>query len=135
MAPVATHDQVDAKAPTTEERIESLKKDAQVFNPFYSPSIGDDGDDTYEFAQYKVCFRTSSSSRIVRLFPLQPSFPNLSWEPLKEVPFSDRGLVADPEKKNLLGAAQKVRHLTPAIGTELLGIDLRQLTDAQKDEL
>jgi sulfonate dioxygenase len=57
------------------------------------------------------------------------------WEPLKEVQVSDRGLQADPSKKNLLGAASKVRHLTPAIGTELLGIDLRQLTHAQKDEL
>ncbi|KAJ6576676.1 hypothetical protein DFH09DRAFT_1149990 [Mycena vulgaris] len=118
MAPVATNEQVNTTEPPTNiERIESLKKEAQVFNPFYSPSIGDDGDDKYEFAQFK------------------PSFPKLSWEPLKEVPFSDRGLVADPAKKSLLSGAQKVRHLTPAIGTELLGIDLRQLSDAQKDEL
>lgn len=48
---------------------------------------------------------------------------------------TDRGISADPAKKNLLSAAQKVRHLTPAIGTEILGVDLRQLTDAQKDEL
>ncbi|KAJ7928887.1 hypothetical protein B0H13DRAFT_968408 [Mycena leptocephala] len=115
MAPVATHD--NATQPTQADRVEALKSEAQVFNPFYSPSIGDDGDDKYEFAHFK------------------PSFPKLSWEPLKEVPFSDRGLVADPAKKSLLGAAQKVRHLTPAIGTELLGIDLRQLSDAQKDEL
>jgi sulfonate dioxygenase len=115
MAPVATHD--NASEPTQTERIEALKKDAKVFNPFYSPSIGDDGDDKYEFAQFK------------------PSFPSLSWEPLKEVAVSDRGLLADPEKKSLFGAAQKVRHLTPAIGTEILGIDLRQLTDTQKDEL
>ncbi|KAJ7903349.1 hypothetical protein B0H14DRAFT_3679612, partial [Mycena olivaceomarginata] len=103
--------------PTQAERIEALKNDSQVFNPFYSPSIGDDGDDKYEFANFK------------------PSFPALSWEPLKEVSVSDRGLAADPAKKSLLGAAQKVRHLTPAIGTELLGIDLRQLSDTQKDEL
>ncbi|KAK7033258.1 putative alpha-ketoglutarate-dependent sulfonate dioxygenase [Favolaschia claudopus] len=115
MAPVATHD--NTSEPTQAERIEALKNDAQVFNPFYSPSIGDDGDDKYEFAQFK------------------PSFPKLTWAPLKEISVSDRGLVADPTKKNLLGAAQKVRHLTPAIGTELLGIDLRQLTGAQKDEL
>ncbi|KAL0562471.1 hypothetical protein V5O48_019616, partial [Marasmius crinis-equi] len=48
---------------------------------------------------------------------------------------TDRGLSADPQKKNLLSAASKVRHYTPAIGTELEGIDLRKLTDAQKDEL
>lgn len=65
----------------------------------------------------------------------QPSFPNLSWEPLKEVAVVDRGQFADPAKANLLGSASKVKHLTPSIGTEILGIDLRQLTDAQKDEL
>ncbi|KAJ6513077.1 alpha-ketoglutarate-dependent sulfonate dioxygenase [Mycena sanguinolenta] len=112
MAPVATHENGTQRTQT-----EILKNDAKVFNPFYSPSIGDDGRDNYEYAQFK------------------PSFPALSWEPLKEVQVSDRGLLADPTKKNLFGAAQKVRHLTPAIGTELLGIDLRQLTEAQKDEL
>ena len=48
---------------------------------------------------------------------------------------TDRALNADPEKKSLLSAASKVTHLTPTIGTELLGIDLRQLSDSQKDEL
>lgn len=88
-----------------------------VFNPFYSPSVGDDGDETYPFAQFK------------------PSFPDLSWEPLKEVAVSERGLYADPSKKGLLSAATKVKHFTPVIGTELSGIDLRQLSDSQKDEL
>ena len=48
---------------------------------------------------------------------------------------TDRGQFADPEKKSLLAAASKVVALTPAIGTEIHGLDLRQLTDAQKDEL
>jgi len=59
----------------------------------------------------------------------------LSWAPLEEVEVVDRGLSADPTKANLLQAASKVTHLTPAIGTEILGIDLRQLSNAQKDEL
>jgi len=59
----------------------------------------------------------------------------LAWEPLKEVEVVDRGLSADPTKANLFRAASKVSHLTPAIGTEILGIDLRQLSNAQKDEL
>lgn len=54
---------------------------------------------------------------------------------MKEVAVTDRGLFADPSKKALLSAAVKVRHLTPAIGTEILGLDLRQLSDAQRDEL
>ena len=42
---------------------------------------------------------------------------------------------ADPEKKSLLSAATKITHYTPTIGTEISGIDLRQLSDSQKDEL
>ncbi|KAI1618474.1 putative alpha-ketoglutarate-dependent sulfonate dioxygenase [Exophiala viscosa] len=56
--------------------------------------------------------------------------------PVKEFePATDRAFFADPEKKSLLAAAQKVRNLTPYIGTELVGIQISQLTDAQKDEL
>jgi sulfonate dioxygenase len=59
----------------------------------------------------------------------------LTWEPLTEQAVTDRGLSADPAKKSLFGAAQKVKHLTPVIGTEITGIDLRQLSSGQKDEL
>jgi sulfonate dioxygenase len=76
-----------------------------------------------------------SSEPLCLLTPIQPTFPDISWEPLKEVKVIDRGLRANPEKKTLLSAASKVTTLTPTIGTELLGIDLRRLSDAQKDEL
>lgn len=59
----------------------------------------------------------------------------MHWEPLKDIAVIERGLHADPSKKNLFSAAKAVKHLTPAIGTEIIGLDLRQLTDAQKDEL
>ncbi|KAF9000670.1 alpha-ketoglutarate-dependent sulfonate dioxygenase [Cyathus striatus] len=108
MAPVATE---KGLAPP------DLKDTAKVFNPFYSPSIGDDGDKAYRFAEFK------------------PHFPDVTWEPLTEIEVNERGLHADPQKKHLLSAAKKVRHLTPAIGTEIDGIDLSQLSDAQKDEL
>jgi sulfonate dioxygenase len=56
--------------------------------------------------------------------------------PVKEFePPKDRAFFADPEKKSLFAAAKQVRHLTPYIGTELVGIQLSQLSDAQKDEL
>lgn len=51
------------------------------------------------------------------------------------VPPDDRAFFADVTKKNILGAAVEVKHLTPYIGTELQGIQLSQLTDAQKDDL
>lgn len=47
----------------------------------------------------------------------------------------DPGTRADPEKKALFGAAKEVIHLTKHIGTELVGIQLTELTDQQKDEL
>ena len=35
--------------------IKDQQAGAKVFNPFYSPSIGDDGDNSYQFSKYKVC--------------------------------------------------------------------------------
>ena len=70
------------------------------------------------------------------LFPfLQPTWPDVEWEPLGPINVIDRGLSADPEKKSLSAAAKKIKYLTPAIGVEVDGIDLRQLSDTQKDEL
>jgi len=111
MAPVATSERVQETKPTP------TKQAPKIFNPFYSPPGDDNGDENYKFVEYK------------------PSFPDVSWEPLQEVAVTERALLADPSKKNLFSAATKVTHLTPAIGTEILGVDLRQLTDAQKDEL
>ena len=68
-------------------------------------------------------------------FVFQPTFPDVSWAPLEELKVVDRGLGADPAKKSVLSAASKVITLTPTIGTELHGIDLRRLSDVQKDEL
>ncbi|KAN0120772.1 alpha-ketoglutarate-dependent sulfonate dioxygenase [Russula decolorans] len=93
------------------------QKNGQLINLFYSPSFIDDGNERYKYAQYK------------------PSFPDVSWEPLREAKVIDKGLRANSEKRVLLSAASKVITLTPTIGTELQGIDLRQLSDAQKDEL
>ena len=47
----------------------------------------------------------------------------------------DPGSRADPEKKALLSAAKEVIHLTAHIGTEIVGLQLKDLTDQQKDEL
>ncbi|KAJ5902978.1 Taurine catabolism dioxygenase TauD/TfdA [Penicillium tannophilum] len=47
----------------------------------------------------------------------------------------DPGSRADPEKKTLLSAAKEVIPLTRHIGTEIVGLQLKDLTDQQKDEL
>jgi len=59
----------------------------------------------------------------------------VDWKPLQEIEVVDRGHEADPKKATLFSLASKVKHLTPAIGTELVGVDLRQLSDKAKDEL
>ncbi|KAG0679243.1 hypothetical protein C6P40_004327 [Pichia californica] len=52
-----------------------------------------------------------------------------------DVPFVDRGKNADPEKKSLFGAATEIINLTKNVGTEIVGLQLEDLTDQQKDEL
>ena len=74
-------------------------------------------DDTYEFEH------------------LRPNFPVLHWPALTEVPYNDKGLLGDPEFKNLLGSATDVFDYNPKIGTEVHGVDLAKLTDAQKNDL
>jgi len=49
--------------------------------------------------------------------------------------YVDAGSRADPEKKALLSAAEKVIPLTKHIGTEIVGLQLKDLTPQQKDEL
>ncbi|KAI5456589.1 hypothetical protein BGZ63DRAFT_495715 [Mariannaea sp. PMI_226] len=47
----------------------------------------------------------------------------------------DAGARADKSKKNLFAAATKVTDLTAYIGTEIEGVQLKDLTNAQRDEL
>lgn len=53
----------------------------------------------------------------------------------EEYPYVERGLKADPKKQALFGAAKEVNDLTKHIGTEIVGLQLADLTDKQKDEL
>jgi hypothetical protein len=53
----------------------------------------------------------------------------------KDREYVDAGSRADPEKKALFGAAKEVIHLTTHIGTEIVGLQLKDLTNQQKDEL
>ena len=47
----------------------------------------------------------------------------------------DPGARADPAKRALFSAAEKVIDLTTHIGTEIVGLQLKDLTNQQKDEL
>lgn len=56
--------------------------------------------------------------------------------PLEEFRHVDVGLRADPGKTNLLGAPGVTHEeITPAIGTEIHGVQLSQLNPAQLDDL
>lgn len=66
---------------------------------------------------------------------LRPSFPDIHWGPLTEVPYHDKGLNGHPQFRNLLDSATDVFDYNPKIGTEIHGVNLAKLTDAQKDDL
>lgn len=72
-------------------------------------------------------------------YPYRPARP-LYLQDVYDIRNEDRDYVdpgsrADPSKKSLLGAAEKVVDLTAHIGTEIVGLQLKDLTDQQKDEL
>lgn len=66
---------------------------------------------------------------------LLPRFPDVRWGPIEELPYEDRGLRGDAGFRNLLADATHVFDYTPKIGTEIGGINLAKLNDAQKDDL
>ncbi|KAK6204735.1 taurine catabolism dioxygenase [Scheffersomyces amazonensis] len=75
-------------------------------------------------------------------YPVKPPFekiPKFVDEAFQireeEYPYIERAKNADPEKKALFGAAKEVINLTKHIGTEIVGLQLSELTDQQKDEL
>jgi len=65
----------------------------------------------------------------------RPIFPDVHWEPLTEVPYQDRGIQGDPQFRNLLADATDIFDYNPKIGTEVHGVNLAKLTNAQKDDL
>ncbi|KAL1410517.1 hypothetical protein Q8F55_004530 [Vanrija albida] len=72
-------------------------------------------------------------------FPPKPEFvqdvTKIREEARGDRTYVDPGTRADKEKKALFGAAKEVNDLTTHIGTEIVGLQLEDLTDQQKDEL
>ncbi|KAJ8108417.1 hypothetical protein OPT61_g8190 [Boeremia exigua] len=76
---------------------------------------------------------TSKYAAYLPVYDTTTKFP-----PTEVFNFEDRGHHADPHKSNLLSKDNpnlKVTKLTPRIGTEIAGLQLSQLTSAQKDDL
>jgi hypothetical protein len=72
-------------------------------------------------------------------YPYRPNRPLYLQDVYKirntDRPYSDAGARADKWKSALFSAATKVTDLTAYIGTEIEGLQLKDLTDQQKDEL
>lgn len=66
---------------------------------------------------------------------LLPIFPDLHWEPLREMPYHDRGIQGHPQFHNLLSEATNIFDYNQKIGTEIHGFNLAKLTSAQKNDL
>ncbi|KAK7509024.1 uncharacterized protein IWZ02DRAFT_195351 [Phyllosticta citriasiana] len=66
---------------------------------------------------------------------LKPRFPDVHWPELGPIPYEDKGIKGDPQFRNLLASATDVFDYNPKIGTEIHGVKLSQLTDAQKNDL
>ncbi|KAI9734884.1 MAG: hypothetical protein M1834_001964 [Cirrosporium novae-zelandiae] len=66
---------------------------------------------------------------------LRPYFPDIQWEPIADVPYEDKGLCGDSQFRNLLESATDIFDYNPKIGTEIHGVNLAKLTDAQKNDL
>lgn len=72
-------------------------------------------------------------------YPYRPSRPLFLQDvyKIRDQPrdYVDAGARADKSKKNLFSAATKVTDLTAHIGTEIEGLQLKDLTNEQRDEL
>lgn len=72
--------------------------------------------------------------RPARPLYLQDAF-EIRNEPWEHDDAGARAAKTNPSKSNLLKAATKVTHLTSHIGTEIEGLQLKDLTSQQRDEL
>ena len=69
----------------------------------------------------------------------QPSFPEITFPPLEELPFPDRAFFAHPQKirlyKEVENQGGKVQFMNPNIGAEFSGVSLTKLSDEARDDL
>ncbi|VEU22730.1 DEKNAAC103768 [Brettanomyces naardenensis] len=147
MAPVAINDFDSSDDTTLDEKLEKLLRthlDLNISRSSFSKNLHTGADP----AGLKI-LPASSRSRLeadgVDLSKGYPKIPDRTKIPVyldeafairnEDYPYIERGANADPEKKALFSAATEVKDLTKHIGTEIVGLQLQDLTDKQKDEL
>ena len=116
-------------APSLEEPVVSSTV-GQVVIPTKGVGVADDNKFGYVPGRTRVEQHTN-----YKYEGLLPSFPDFHWGPLEYTPYEDRGCHGDPKFRNLLQDATAVFDYNPKIGTEVHGVDLSKLTDAQRDDL
>ncbi|KAI5820937.1 hypothetical protein BZA77DRAFT_51109 [Pyronema omphalodes] len=106
-------------APTDEPIVESVKQTTAPAKPRFTPGYTEvePVPEVYEYEH------------------LKQAFPPLYWPALEEVPYEDKGKLGDVNYKNLLANATDCFDYHPKIGTEVHGVSLKTLTDAQKNDL
>ncbi|KAJ5256857.1 TauD-domain-containing protein [Penicillium angulare] len=117
-------------APSLEEPIIASIPGSQFIVP--TKGIGKFNDNKFGYVPGKTIVEKHTNYEHEDLLP---SFPDLHWEPLEETEHEDRGIHGDPKFRNLLQDASDVFDYNPKIGTEVHGVDLANLTNAQKDDL
>ncbi|KAE8356350.1 hypothetical protein BDV28DRAFT_127150, partial [Aspergillus coremiiformis] len=97
-----------------------------------SPKKGVIGDNKFQYTPGRTVVERHDNYPYEDLLP---TFPVIHWDPLEEVSYEDRGLHGHPKFRNLLQDATDVFDYTPKVGTEIHGVNLAKLDDAQKDDL
>jgi hypothetical protein len=78
MAPVATSEEsgngtISSVAELKKAQVNKPTEETRIINPFYSPSAGNENDDDYQYAKYKVIdfgFLSRSQTLMLRQAPL-----------------------------------------------------------------
>jgi sulfonate dioxygenase len=82
---------------------------------------------------YSTCMQSNKYAAYLPVYDTTTKF-----SPTEVFDVDDRGHHADPAKPNLLSkenGALKASKITPRVGTEIIGLQLSQLTDDARDEL
>lgn len=117
MAPGLVEPQFQLAATPTLTSKDVAKPTTNTHNYVPGRTIVKKHDDTYEYED------------------LRPRFPDITWPAYTDVSYVEKGQLGDPNFKNLLADATDVFDCNPKIGTEIQGVDLANLTDAQKNDL
>ncbi|KAI9842205.1 MAG: hypothetical protein M1837_007418 [Sclerophora amabilis] len=122
-------------APSLEEPIHSLEEPIHAPASLVKPLAGALPLKVAAAVKYEPGRTVTEAHENYEHDDLRPCFPDIHWGPLEELPYHDKGTFGDPEFRNLLSSATEVFDYNPKIGTEVHGVRLAHLSNAQKNDL